>query len=604
MTFSKKPERLFCDSEPIFKKLTSCGKIPADISVYTRSIAISQNPKIRSVYLDDRLSISDRQSFKSRIPILEKKLMEKKAFFELPDSKKYIFLQCFNSFQANILDAILLGQDADYDGPVTIVIPKTGVSIIDEVVRPCWVDMLSPGSNVSLLSVNIPYHDERSPRGNTQANIAKRLRFGGLDAVLWRVLQAGWLPSKFAKTGKVAVVGQNEMLREAVNSCFFHGAAPIFVKKPIISNSSETLDYAAAKSIIVACGSIVENRFDCIPSAYLRKKMAKLFLEKLALEMGQYNNLLQKWIELLGTMPKVKFLLSGYTKGPFAQAMADACRVKGIKVIAFQHGITREFLSNVEERSIFFETTFCDLFFAMNPISREVTSNYSANMKHEVITSNWPKPYIKISNQTNKSSRSILFVSTNLYAGHRPNGVPAASDRLLCELESCLVEKVFGQVKKSIDYKPYPAVRYLDGDPVLKAVNSQKNMSVVGTHEDLRYILARYQMFITTRATSTLSWIVATNKPFIFIDHFCHARLSDAGRDAFQDAFFLFDQSKPEFQNNLRAFLHRTPAEIYEEWYAKLNRRREVIERFFSGNLLSGSQDPYYAINNYLRDDG
>ena len=139
--------------------------------------------------MDDRLSISDRQTFKAEIPILEKKLRRKKAFFELSDSKKYVFLQCFNSFQSNILDAILLGQDADYDGPVAIVVPETGVPIVDEVVRPCWIDMLSSNSNVSLINVNIPYHNERSPRGNTQANIADRLRFGGLDAVLWCILK-------------------------------------------------------------------------------------------------------------------------------------------------------------------------------------------------------------------------------------------------------------------------------------------------------------------------------------------------------------------------------------------------------------------------------
>ena len=67
MTVLEKPERLFCDSELIFEKLISSGIISHDVSVYTRSVVISQNPKIRSTYLDDRLSISDRQTFKKVI---------------------------------------------------------------------------------------------------------------------------------------------------------------------------------------------------------------------------------------------------------------------------------------------------------------------------------------------------------------------------------------------------------------------------------------------------------------------------------------------------------------------------------------------------------
>ena len=63
-----------------------------------------------------------------------------------------------------------------------------------------------------------------------------------------------------------------------------------------------------------------------------------------------------------------------------------------------------------------------------------------------------------------------------------------------------------------IDYKPYPAIRHLDPDPS-RAVNEQKNMSVVGTHQELRYLLGQYRMFITTKATSTVSWIVAAEKP-------------------------------------------------------------------------------------------
>ena len=35
-------------------------------------------------------------------------------------------------------------------------------------------------------------------------------------------------------------------------------------------------------------------------------------------------------------------------------ALAEVCRERGIKIGAFQHGITREILANADERRVFF----------------------------------------------------------------------------------------------------------------------------------------------------------------------------------------------------------------------------------------------------------
>ena len=186
----------------------------------------------------------------------------------------------------------------------------------------------------------------------------------------------------------------------------------------------------------------------------------------------------------------------------------------------------------------FFETSFCDVFFAMNPVAAKITERHSVKQPVTVVTKNWPSPFKRVVAKLEKAKKSALFVSTNLYSGHKPNGVPPMNDSELCDLEMGLVTRVFGQLYLDIDYKPYPAIRHLDPDPVLRAVNEQKNMSVVGTHQELRYLLGQYRMFITTKATSTVSWIVATNKPLLFIDHYCHARLSEDARDAFSKSFF------------------------------------------------------------------
>jgi hypothetical protein len=176
------------------------------------------------------------------------------------------------------------------------------------------------------------------------------------------------------------------------------------------------------------------------------------------------------------------------------------------------------------------------------------------------------------------------------------------NDGDLCDLEMGLVERVFGGLNLEIDYKPYPAIRQLDPDPVLKAVKRQRNMSVVGSHQELRYLLCRYRMFITTKATSTVSWIVATGKPLVFIDHCCHARLSEPARDAFATGFFLFDQSDADFEPRLRKFLQRSFDDILEEWDSKSEQRLKTIEQFFGGVQKSGSNQIFDEIKFHCLD--
>ena len=176
------------------------------------------------------------------------------------------------------------------------------------------------------------------------------------------------------------------------------------------------------------------------------------------------------------------------------------------------------------------------------------------------------------------------------------------NDSDLCDLEMGLVTRVFNQTNMRIDYKPYPAIRQLDPDPVLRAVEGEQNLAVVGTHQELRYILHKYRMFITTKATSTVSWLVATGKPLVFIDHYCHARLSEECRLAFSDGFFLFDQLEVDFESRLKTFLQRPFDEILEEWESKSKHRVETINQFFGGVQKNRRGQIFDDIKHYCLD--
>jgi hypothetical protein len=578
-----KTKILFCDALPVYEKLPYHKRTLPDVMVVTRSFVMAQKIKNYCVYIDENVSAGQRKHFKSGIPNVERRLIKQFNTSGVSEPEKNIFLQLFNGFQNDILDAILLETVLNLDSEVSVAVPKTNMAHIDEVLRPCWIDWLDGIDKFELINVDVSYHNERSPRGNVETGIIERLKLGGFEAVLWKIAQQSWVPETFFKANRIGVVGQTELAREGVVNCLLHAYKPAFIFKPKISPVQVECETRRAKAILDICEPIILDRLSLISSKFLRTRAKKLLSERLSAQLDQFDSFLAAWRKKIDTFPDLQCIISGYCKGPEAMALAEACHERGIKIASFQHGITREILQNVEERRVFFETSFCDVFFTMNPVAAKITKFHSVKQPVTVVAKNWPSPFKRIATKPKKAIKPMLFVSTNLYSGHKPNGVPPMNDSELCDLEMGLVTRVFGQLDVDIDYKPYPAIRYLDRDPVLKAVNEQKNMSVVGTHQELRYLLGQYRLFITTKATSTVSWVVATGKPLLFIDHYCHARLSEDARDAFLQSFFLFDQRDVDFESRLKTFLRRPFDEILEEWDSKSLQRSKTIEQFFGG---------------------
>ncbi len=574
---------LFCDALPIYEKLLHDGLIAKDVMVVTRSFVIAQNLEKHCVYIDGQISVDKRKNFKSGILDIEKRLIKQFDVLGVSEPERNIFLQFFNGFQNDILDALLLETVLEPDLKKIVAVPKTNKVHIDEVLRPCWINWLDGMDGFELIDIDVAYHNERSPRGDVEIGIFERLRLGGFEAILWKIAQQKWVPETFLKANKIGVVGQTELARDGVVNCFLNGYKPAFIQKPKISPARVVPEIMRAEAILEMCEPIILDRLSLITNKFLWARAKQLLNERLATELGQFTNFLDAWKKKLDAFPDLQCIISGYVKGPAAMALAEVCRERGIKIAAFQHGITREILENVEERRVFFETSFCDVFFTMNPLAAKVTKCHAVKQPVTIVAKNWPSPFNRVATKPAKANKPALFVSTNLYSGHKPNGVPPMNDRELCDLEMGLVTRVFGQVNLDIDYKPYPAIRHLDPDPVLRAVNEQKNMSVVGTHQELRYLLGQYRLFITSKATSTVSWIVATGKPLLFIDHYCHARLSEDARYAFSQSFFLFDQRDANFESQLKMFLKRPFDEILEEWDSKSLQRLQTIEQFFGG---------------------
>ena len=197
-----KAKILFCDALPVYEKLHQQGFISRGLSVITRSFALAQHINESCVYIDANLSTYQRQHFKSSIPDIERRLIEQLNSSEVQTSVKNIFLQLFNSFQSDILDALLLQTVFDPDCGIVIAVSKTNQASIDEVLRPCWIDWLTGWDGLEIIDVNVPYHNERAPRGDVETSLIDRLTLGGYQAVVWKVAQQKWLTKLFFKAEK------------------------------------------------------------------------------------------------------------------------------------------------------------------------------------------------------------------------------------------------------------------------------------------------------------------------------------------------------------------------------------------------------------------
>ena len=65
-----------------------------------------------------------------------------------------------------------------------------------------------------------------------------------------------------------------------------------------------------------------------------------------------------------------------------------------------------------------------------------------------------------------------------------------------------------------------------------------ENINVIESEIDLRYILAKFDLIITSRATSTVGWCAMTDKPLVFLEMHDN-QLSSHAREAFERAFSL-----------------------------------------------------------------
>jgi hypothetical protein len=200
-----------------------------------------------------------------------------------------------------------------------------------------------------------------------------------------------------------------------------------------------------------------------------------------------------------------------------------------------------------------------------------------------VVMAGMPTDFFRIRRaRVGRSAPPILFVSTLLYRGYFQNRLEEASDLDKARDEIALIDNVIAQLPHRVAYKPYPALRYPDPDPVIAAARRTPNLDIVGAHTDLRYMLGRHRVLVSSRATSTIGWCVMSQRPFVFIDTGDYFTIRPSVREAFRDGTFFFDATEPGWMDALKELLSQPIEQIEARWRAMAAGRNALIEECFS----------------------
>ena len=111
-----------------------------------------------------------------------------------------------------------------------------------------------------------------------------------------------------------------------------------------------------------------------------------------------------------------------------------------------------------------------------------------------------------------------------------------------------------------------------------------KNILIFKYNYDARFITAFSQLIIGCTATSTVSWALLSNKPYVFINHKYNSPLKEDAYKAFKKGIFLFDYEDKVFSKKLISFLNQPFHDILNQWNEKRIHRINLIEKFISSN--------------------
>ena len=486
---------------------------------------------------------------------------------------------------SNLICAAMMVRPEDSVRQIAVVRPSQstqphGVSVVSG-----WERLLQRAGKVRVIEVPGAPRGRDEPR-KPSFGFLDRHRLGRWEKVGYQAAEWFWRRSPVrSPRGSFAVLRNNYLLREAALSLAERGYGFAWLGSAGPSTAPAPSVAERFRATLVP----LLDAFRPLVPAFIWATLQVMLAEEFTQAASRYHAGLTHWRTQLQDASDRRILgaLTNVVIAPETAALHDACREQRVPLIAFQHGNSRELCANIAMVEAIFEGNVADHYLSYSSEAAAISMRTPFN--RSVATAvGLPAAYTRASTYRRSRSRrpTALFISSTLYAGHFNTMIAARglSDTDMARNDIELVERVLAKIPYRVIFKPYPAVRYPDQDPVLAAVARASNIELFEGNEDVSLLMPDADIVISARATSTIAWGATGVRPFFLIDHPRDLGLLPAARDAFSRAFFLFDRTSPAFCEQLRAALSKAPAILQSEWEAKAADRDAAILRFFGRN--------------------
>jgi len=425
------------------------------------------------------------------------------------------------------------------------------------------------------------YHDGVTNALN--ADLITRFRFETPESIAYRGVT---MFSKFLKPclrrGDILIPSENSLIKEACWCLARMGYRPVTVPEPRLASSRLPVEeeFSLEKLINpVFREALVPEMGEASTEWFL-----KAFVGRVSRALDQHRRATSYWRRYLEGLDAkyLRAVVTNYNAKPAGEALYDVCSQLNIPHVAAEHGTGIGFSPIFEKTPYAHEIATCDLYLVYN--KKEESLLQKNRFRRGVPMSvGLPRDFAFVGRRNSgvNVTAPICYVSCQALMGNVMRPIAGGvTEQESVAWEIGIVTEVLSRLPHKVLFKPYRAVRYVDGNPIHDAARDCDNIEVFEERIDLRYLLGSTRLLIFTHAASTLSWCLLSRRPVVFLDSEKQSPLYPEVREALRQGTFWFDADVPRFTERLREFLSRPFEVIEHEWEERIPARDLFIERF------------------------
>jgi len=577
-------KNVFCDSIQAIEWAYKNG-LPKDALIRTNSPAVLLRYKNNNISnIEERWTVDELDNFQRAIQKLTNDVFD--LMLNINSIERELALTValsVHQFQKLLYKAACL-EENDFTESRLFIYVDGEVGPAGNIMNSPWNKLLSSNSLFSTVRYTL-LDDEWKVLTTKGVSYWKRLSVAGYETIIFRLATKLMkkLPKRIFKK-EILMPNENELNIEIASLLTLHGIKITKIQpKTLLSSKYKVLD-TNNKAIYDTIFPVMRRRVEkwVTPSAV--DATMSMFESYLKEQINQFKVLVIGWGEVVTKDSGMKqAVLANSPSNISGYALSCVCKKNNIPLLSSQHGVTVEISKMHSMLQILLDSTVSDVVFSYNLKATDAEKgSHFDNAKHYAV--GMPKRLMRMRSryEISKYLSPIVYISTNLY--HMGFSISSNTDYRNSICEKKLVNKVLSRLPHKVCYKTYPEDnrRYADKDPVLSDVDISDNIEIFSEKIDMRYLVSKYRVLVTTCATSTLAWPIMSGKPVVFINQKNKSPLIDDALISLSKGIFVFNDQDESFHNKLLTFLSQPIEEIERLWKEKRKAHKEMIREYFS----------------------